>query len=213
MEPERPPDQARRSAGSSIQFRARSAASLARAGRMRMRSIVEHSSCRLPIAGPSLPSPARLLRFHESRPGHARVARQSMSRFPTVHSTVAHAVVAGRIGCTVYLVTSRLAGCYWWNDCEHDRHQLLDAWADVTWRPPTLCPCAALPPSDRHGRPQLARGLPDRLGQAARADQVAEVVGAVAGEHGVLDRPGSGRALQAEQRPELTEVAARAEHS
>jgi hypothetical protein len=56
------------------------------------------------------------------------------------------------------------------------------------------------------------RGPPDRLGKPPGADQVTEVAGAVAGDHGMVDGTRGGRALQAEQRPELAEVPARAEH-
>src|SRR5215216_6880368 len=43
-------------------------------------------------------------------------------------------------------------------------------------------------------------------------DQVTEVPRGVPGDRGVFDGPGGGRALQAEQRPQLTEVPAGAEH-
>src|SRR4029453_11368407 len=68
---------------------------------MTMRSIVEHSSRRLPIAGPSLHSPARLLRFHESRPRAGPSHPADYESVRAVHGMLACAILAARVGSLV----------------------------------------------------------------------------------------------------------------
>jgi hypothetical protein len=47
-----------------------------------------------------------------------------MSRFSAAQGMAPGVVLAGQVGCPVYLVVSCLAGCPWWNDREHDRRRL-----------------------------------------------------------------------------------------